>query len=101
MGGFNTLRNLEEFEFNDQLEEILDESFLNFNLTSLKLPNSLKILGGFQQSNITDLSLNEGLIEIKPNSFAESKGIKRLSLPQSLKKLGGFQGTNILALRTP
>ncbi len=27
LGGFNTLRNLEEFEFNDQLEEILEWKF--------------------------------------------------------------------------
>lgn len=86
----------------DGVEEILDYGGIGFNhIKNVKLPNTLKYLGG-NWSSITQINLPKGLKEIGVYAFANSK-IKNITLPNSLAKIGGksFYKTKLATIVIP
>ena len=74
----------------DKLERINYGAFDNTNLTgALQLPEGLKYVSGFDNTNITSVELPSTLEEIGPCAFSTcSSLVSSLSFPESLKKIG-------------
>ena len=71
---------------------ICNSAFMNqVNLSSIKLPNSLKYIGDgafYGCSGLTSINIPNSTIEIGYNCFAICENLEEITLPNSLEKIG-------------
>lgn len=71
---------------------ICNSAFINqVNLSSIKLPNSLKYIGDgafYGCSGLTSINIPNSTIEIGYNCFAICENLEEITLPNSLEKIG-------------
>lgn len=80
-----------EFIFNEGLETIMDNVFFRADISSLKLPGSLRSIGSDfagKCRNLESVDFNEGLISIGENALSDCPRITEIDLPSTLLTLG-------------
>lgn len=93
---------LTSITFEDGVEEIGVGAFMSFvNLTSIRLPSTLKYLGAFsfQHCNaLESVTIPEGLTRIERGTFSPCYKLKTVNLPNSITSIGeqAFQNCPLL-----
>ena len=90
-----------ELQYFTGLTEIPDQAFYACeNLTSVVLPESVKVIGtgAFSQCALSGINLPEGLTEIGVTAFSSCKSLGNVVFPASLKTLGQDAFSGCVAL---
>ena len=82
--------NIRSVQLPDSLKVVLYEAFSYNNLTSLTLPASIRLIDNeaFAGNRLSQLNLNEGLLYIDYHAFTSNK-LTDVRLPASLESIGG------------
>ena len=123
-GAFMGWSSLSNVNLGDSLETIGEDAFADCNISAIKLPSTLKTLGGFQGCHLTEVDIPAGVTAINGAAFAKNQ-IKSVTLPEGLTEIGyrafdscpissvtipkgvtvigdyAFQGTNISEVKLP
>lgn len=73
------------------VERINDYAFCNRNLNSVKMPDSVKIIGEkafYNCFELKEIDFGNGVTEIKENAFAYCNYIEELNIPDSVEIIG-------------
>ncbi len=87
---------------NEGITSIYGSAFFECgNLTEVYLPNSLKVISGFQGcDNISYINIPDGVTEISSGCFAFCTKLERVIIPKSVQTIGSgifyFCGNNVL-----
>ena len=81
---------------------IRNEAFLEKNLTSVTIPNSVTTIGesAFLKNQLTKIILPNNITNIRNNAFAENQ-LTSVNIPHSVTHLSGFNGNQITDIVIP
>lgn len=85
---FNWCSSLKEIKLPEGLERIEYEAFGMTELTSVKLPSTLKYLSGFNGARIKSVEVPASVETIDDHCFADCSDLKTVKLHKGLKKIG-------------
>lgn len=97
--------NITSVTFHDGITRFGDDAFFETKLTSVKLVNPDAVYGDavFCNSNITSVTLPEGMPEIPRHMFFACSSLSSINMPSSLKaiRIMGLSGTAITSINLP
>jgi len=82
---------IEEVVFNEGLEKIGENAFMNSNISKAHIPTTVRVIaaGAYGCSHLKDLIIPESVVEIGNCAFKETQ-VEEVTIPASVERMGNY-----------